>query len=91
VAADETNGEGIVDRRRQRRSLQTVGAGGIWAGPGFFETLQIPILYGRALDARDREGALVAAVVNESMARRYFGTVNAVGRRFRTAPGDGRG
>ena len=64
-------------------------AANVWAGPGFFETLQIPILYGRALDARDREGAPLAAVVNESMARRYFGTVNAVGRRFRTE-GDGR-
>ena len=44
---------------------------------------------GRALDARDREGALLAAVVNEGMARRYFGTVNAIGRRFRIEPGDG--
>ena len=30
-----------------------------------------------------------AAVVNEGMARRYFGTANAVGRRFRIEPGDG--
>jgi predicted permease len=85
-----TNGIGIVVDGANDESLRTVGAGGIWAGPGFFETLQIPILYGRAIDARDREGSLVASVVNESMARRYFGTVNAVGRRFRTEPGDGR-
>ena len=58
-------------------------AASIWTGPGFFETMRIPILYGRALDARDREGAPRAAVVSESMARRYFGDVNAVGRRFR--------
>jgi hypothetical protein len=70
-------------------STQNAGAASVWAGPGFFETLQIPILYGRALDARDREGALRAAVVNEGMARRYFGNVNAVGRRFRLEPGDG--
>ena len=85
-----TNGTGIVVDGANDPSLQTVGAGAIWAGPGFFETLQIPILYGRALDARDREGSVFATVVNESMARRYFGTVNAVGRRFRTEPGDGR-
>jgi hypothetical protein len=85
-----TNGTGIVVDGPNDAALQTVGAGGIWAGPGFFETLQIPILYGRALDARDRENALLATVVNESMARRYFGTVNAIGRRFRTEPGDGR-
>ncbi len=56
---------------------------GIWAGPGFFETLQIPILFGRAIDERDREGTPPAAVISEMMARQYFGGVNAVGRRFR--------
>ena len=68
-------------------SPESTGAASIWAGPGFFETLQIPILYGRALDTRDREGAPRAAVVNEGMARRYFGSVNAIGRRFRIEPG----
>jgi predicted permease len=63
-------------------------AGSMWAGPGFFDTLQIPILFGRALDARDRAGAPRSAVINEGMARRYFGTVNAVGRRFRIESGD---
>jgi hypothetical protein len=58
-------------------------ASSIWTGPGFFETMRIPILYGRALDERDRVGAPRAAVVSESMARRYFGDVNAVGQRFR--------
>jgi ABC-type antimicrobial peptide transport system permease subunit len=55
----------------------------IWAGPGFFETLRIPLLHGRVFDARDRAGAPGVAVVTETMARRYFGAVDAVGRRFR--------
>jgi ABC-type antimicrobial peptide transport system permease subunit len=57
----------------------------IWAGPGFFETLRIPLLQGRVFDARDREGTPSVAVVAETMARRYFGTIDAVGRRFRIA------
>ena len=55
----------------------------VWAGPGFFETLRIPLLHGRVFDARDRAGTPSVAVVTETMARQYFGAVDAVGRRFR--------
>lgn len=57
----------------------------IGAAPGFFDTLRIPILYGRVFDARDRLDTPRVAVVTERMARQYFGDVNAVGRRFRPA------
>ena len=53
------------------------------AGPGFFETLRIPLLFGRVFDARDRADTPRVAVITETMARQYFGAVNAVGRRFR--------
>jgi predicted permease len=55
------------------------------AGPGFFDTLRIPLLYGRVFDARDRADTPRVAVITETMARQYFGAVNAVGRRFRMA------
>jgi predicted permease len=55
----------------------------IRAGPGYFETLRIPLLSGRVFDARDRADTPRVAVITETMARRYFGAVNAVGRRFR--------
>ena len=58
-------------------------AGAIWAGPGYFDTLRIPLLYGRAIDERDRRDTPRVAVISETMARQYFGSVNAVGRRFR--------
>jgi predicted permease len=66
-----------------------VVAGMIGAGPDYFETLRIPLLYGRAFDARDRADTPRVAVITETMARQYFGAVNAVGRRFRpeTDPG----
>jgi predicted permease len=60
-----------------------LAAGSLWAGPGFFELLRIPLLYGRAIDERDRADAPKVAVISETMARQYFGAVNAVGRRFR--------
>ena len=60
-----------------------VHAGMYWAGPAFLETLRIPLLHGRAFDARDRPGTPRVAVINETMAREYFGAADAVGRRFR--------
>ena len=56
-------------------------------GPEFFETMQIPILLGRALDARDHQGAQVAAVVNEVFAKKYFPGVSVIGRHFRFGGG----
>ena len=61
--------------------------GRIWAGPGYFETLRIPLLNGRVFDARDRADTPRVAVITETMARQYFGAVNAVGRRFRIETG----
>ena len=60
-----------------------MAAGAIWAGPGYFDLLRIPILYGRPIDERDRRDTPRVAVISETMARRYFGADNAVGRRFR--------
>jgi putative ABC transport system permease protein len=61
-----------------------VEAAMIAAGPGFFETLRIPLLYGRVFDGRDRADTPGVAVITDRMARQYFGAVNAVGRRFRS-------
>lgn len=60
-----------------------VDAGVLEAGPGFFETLRIPLLHGRVFDGRDRADTPRVAVVTETMARQHFGGVNAVGQRFR--------
>jgi macrolide transport system ATP-binding/permease protein len=51
-------------------------------GSTFFETMEIPIVAGRALDKRDVEGAPVAAVVNQVFAEKYFHGQNPVGRHF---------
>jgi macrolide transport system ATP-binding/permease protein len=49
-------------------------------GPSFFTTMQIPLLRGRELDARDRPGAPYAAVVNEEFARIFSGNEDPIGR-----------
>ena len=48
----------------------------------YFETMGIPILRGRAIDEADRAGTMRVAVVNETLARRYWPNGGAVGRRL---------
>src|SRR5581483_3619093 len=40
--------------------------------PGFFETFQIPIMRGRSFTFRDNGAALPVAVINQTMARKYW-------------------
>jgi macrolide transport system ATP-binding/permease protein len=54
----------------------------ISVGPAFFETMQIPLIFGRPIDARDVDGAPLAAVVNEVFAKMYFPNQNPLGRQF---------
>jgi predicted permease len=51
-------------------------------GPGFFETIGLALRHGRDFNARDQSGTPVA-VVNESLAKRYFGETSPIGRRIR--------
>lgn len=51
--------------------------------PEYFSLLDIPIVAGRAISDADRPGAPLVAVVNETMARRFWPDGDAVGRTFR--------
>jgi len=62
--------------------------GVIGAGPGFFETMRLPLLQGRYLTVRDLAGASPVAVVNERFARYYFGAASPLGRRIKLGGAD---
>ncbi|HEX7024899.1 MAG TPA: ABC transporter permease, partial [Gemmatimonadales bacterium] len=51
------------------------------AGPGYVETLRIPMLAGRSFTEQDGGGVVWPAVVNEELSRRMFGA-NPVGQRL---------
>jgi predicted permease len=54
---------------------------------GYFDTLGIPIIRGRAFTEVDHEGSPRVAIINEAMARRYWPNENPLGRRFRFEEG----
>lgn len=52
------------------------------AGQTFFSTYGIPILAGRGFDTSDTETSKKIAVVNQSLAKKYFPHLNPIGRTF---------
>ncbi len=50
-----------------------------WIAPNFFQTLGTPLLAGRDFNAQD-QSAVHVAIVNQSMARYYFGDESALGK-----------
>ncbi len=51
-----------------------------WIGPGYFSAMGIPLIAGREFTRRDAFKAPPVAVINETMARYFFGKENPLGR-----------
>lgn len=55
--------------------------------PGYFDAMTIPVVYGRALDERDKADGQRVVVIDERLANRFWPGENPVGRRM-YYPGD---
>lgn len=64
---------------RDQRSLSILSA---VVAPGYFDTLAIPIMRGRAFDAHDTAKATRVAIVNEVMAAKYWPNADALNGRI---------
>jgi predicted permease len=53
-----------------------------WVTPDYFRTVGLTIKRGRTFDATDLETARKVTLINETLARRYFGDENAIGKRW---------
>ena len=88
---DIMTGLGLIDARRTLAQRVTRDAGPPARGPeeahfrrvspAFFQTLGLRIADGREFSDRDRAGTPPVAIVNQAMARAFWGTTAVVGRR----------
>lgn len=68
--------EGFQEKPEDRRRVHQN-----WVGPRYFETLGTPFVAGRDFQYADADRPRVA-IVNQAMARYYFGTASPLGRRL---------
>jgi predicted permease len=59
---------------------QEITTNEVYVTPGYFETLQIPVLAGRAFTSADSPDAQRVVIVNQTFARKFFHAPNPIGR-----------
>jgi putative ABC transport system permease protein len=57
--------------------------------PAYFETMRIPLIRGRLFDERDGPDAPSVAIINQTMARKFWPNEDALGKRLRFDLGAG--
>ncbi len=61
-----------------------------WMSEGYFRAMSIPLMAGRQFDERDSPPAPPVAIVNQTLARRFWPGEDPIGKRFTlSAPGQG--
>ncbi|MEQ9400276.1 MAG: ADOP family duplicated permease [Longimicrobiales bacterium] len=74
-------GRGFIDL--PDREGEDIGAGYYVVGERYFDVLDVPLLEGRSFEPSDAAGTERVAVINRSMARRFWPGGDALGRRVR--------
>jgi predicted permease len=61
---------------------ENIGTDFVYVTPGYFETLQIPLLAGRRFTHSDGPNAQAVAIVNHAFAQKFYHGANPVGRKL---------
>ena len=76
------NGNGLIPEGRPFAPESAINSRLRIVTPGYFETLQIPIVRGRALNESDRRGALKVMVISDALAQAAFPGQDPIGKRI---------
>ena len=88
VFTDSNSGSNITVEGYQPQNDEEMTVNQNYVGPNYFSTLGIPLIGGREFNNGDAANSMKAAVVNETMARRFFAGREAVGAHFAFGAGD---
>jgi putative ABC transport system permease protein len=73
----------IVERSRGSEWSLPGGALGDIVSPGYFQTMNVPILWGRNFTRHEAESGAAVAIVSEATARRFWPGEDAIGKRLK--------
>ncbi|MGH9568312.1 MAG: FtsX-like permease family protein, partial [Candidatus Angelobacter sp.] len=76
------SGETIQIQGFTRKTDNDLDAASDDIGPNYFTAVSIPVLLGRDIGRQDTETSPRVAVINDTMAKFYFGDANPLGRTF---------
>lgn len=62
------------------RAGQNISTDAVYVTPGYFDTLQVPVLAGRVFTESDGPNGQPVVIVNQTFARKFFHDANPVGR-----------
>ena len=71
------NGVTLSDGKEAGQEITT---NEVYVTPGYFDTLQIPVLAGRTFTDSDGPDAQPVVIINQAFARKFFQGTNPVGR-----------
>ena len=60
-----------------------------WVGPGYFETMKIPLVRGRDIAESDNDHAPGAIIIDQALQRKFFGVEDPLGAHILINMGDG--
>jgi len=84
-ATPPENGDNLIFEILGAPSAQLQYLRANFISPEYFSTLHIPLLEGRLWNASENARGAAVAIINQTLARRYFPNGDAIGRQIRTS------
>ena len=73
----------IIEGSRGSESSFPGGALGNYVSPGYFQTMSVPILWGRNFTRQEAESGAAVAILSDATARRFWPGEDPIGKRFK--------
>jgi predicted permease len=88
ILSDSTAGSNVTIEGYQAQENEDMNISHNRIGPDYFATMGIPLIGGREFTIADGAAGPKVAIINETMARRFFANRDPIGSRFAFGAGD---